>query len=243
VFRVIPAIDLQGGRVVQLAQGDFERSTVFGDDAPAVARRWEAAGAELVHVVDLDGAREGGPRQLSLVGQIVRSVGVPVQLGGGLRSTDDVEAAFAAGVSRVVLGTAALEDAALLDASVERFGERIAVGIDARDGRVAIRGWRDLSDRDALGFAGALAARGVRTIVYTDIVRDGMLGGPNVAATERMAAAVPEVEVIASGGVSRPDDLLALARTGARGAIVGTAIYTGAVDLSAAIALVRDDAD
>jgi len=237
VFRVIPAIDLQGGRAVQLAQGDFERSTVFGDDPPAVARRWEAAGAELVHVVDLDGAREGGPRQLSLVGQIVRAIGVPVQLGGGLRSADDVEAAFAEGVAQVVLGTAALEDAALLDASVERFGERIAVGIDARDGRVAIRGWRDLSDRDALGFAQALATRGVRTIVYTDIVRDGMLGGPNVAATGRMVAAVPEVEVIASGGVSRPDDLLALAGTGARGAIVGTAIYTGAVDLAKAIEL------
>ncbi|MBA2446684.1 MAG: 1-(5-phosphoribosyl)-5-((5-phosphoribosylamino)methylideneamino)imidazole-4-carboxamide isomerase, partial [Chloroflexi bacterium] len=211
MFRVIPAIDLQGGRAVQLAQGDFERSTVFGDDPPAVARRWEAAGAELVHVVDLDGAREGGPRQLSLVGQIVRAIGVPVQLGGGLRSADDVEAAFAEGVAQVVLGTAAIEDAALLDASVERFGERIAVGIDARDGRVAIRGWRDLSDRDALGFARALATRGVRTIVYTDIVRDGMLGGPNVAATGRMVAAVPEVEVIASGGVSGPDDLLALA--------------------------------
>lgn len=237
MFRVIPAIDLQGGRAVQLAQGDFERSTVFGDDPPAVARRWEAAGAELVHVVDLDGAREGGPRQLSLVGQIVRAIGVPVQLGGGLRSADDVEAAFAEGVAQVVLGTAALEDAALLDASVERFGERIAVGIDARDGRVAIRGWRDLSDRDALGFAQALATRGVRTIVYTDIVRDGMLGGPNVAATGRMVAAVPEVEVIASGGVSRPDDLLALAGTGARGAIVGTAIYTGAVDLAKAIEL------
>jgi phosphoribosylformimino-5-aminoimidazole carboxamide ribotide isomerase len=238
VFEVIPAIDVRAGRCVRLVQGDFERATVYGDDPVEVARRWAAEGARRIHVVDLDGAREGRPAQLHVARDIARAVPAPVQLGGGLRTFGEVEAAFETGVDRVILGTAALDDPSLLEAALERFGRRVVVGVDARDGQVAVRGWVDVSGTDALGFARDLARRGVRTIVCTDIARDGMLAGPNLPAVERMVKAVPDVEVIASGGVSRLDDLLALSRTGARGAIVGKALYTGAVDLRAAIALV-----
>ena len=234
-FQVIPAIDLQGGCAVRLVQGDFDRSTVYGDDPPAVARRWQSEGADRIHVVDLDGARAGRPIQLDVVRAIARAVDVPLQLGGGPRTMADLEAMFEAGVERAILGTAALEDPALVDAAIQRFGRQIAVGIDARDGRVAVRGWADVSDTDALAFARQLAGRGVQTVIYTDIARDGMLQGPNLDAMSRMVAAVPEIAVIASGGVSTLDDLLALARTGAHGAIVGKALYTGAVSLRAAV--------
>ena len=238
MFEVIPAIDLKDGRCVRLIQGDFARATVFGHDPVAIARAWAAAGATRVHVVDLDGARDGRPVQLDVVRAIAGSVAVPVQLGGGLRAADDVDAAFAAGVDRVVLGTAALEDAALLDRSIERYEDRIAVGIDARDGRVAVRGWLDVSDHDALDFARALEARGVRTIITTNIARDGMLVGPDAAGVAEMVRAVPTVDVIASGGVGTLVDLVELRRTGARAAIVGKALYTGAVDLAEAVAVV-----
>ena len=139
MFEVIPAIDLQGGRCVRLIQGDFARATVYGDDPPGIARRWEAAGASRIHVVDLDGARAGGPRQLGIVAEIARAVAVPVQLGGGMRTLDDLEAAVDAGVGRIIIGTRAIEDPGFVDEALGRFGERIGVGIDARDGRVAVR--------------------------------------------------------------------------------------------------------
>jgi phosphoribosylformimino-5-aminoimidazole carboxamide ribotide isomerase len=239
VFEVIPAIDLQDGRCVRLIQGDFDRSTVFGDDPTAVARRWAEEGAARIHVVDLDGAKHGRPVQLELIGSIVRAVDLPIQLGGGLRDRAAVEAALGAGVDRVVLGTAALADRAFLAACLERFGARVAVGIDARDGRVALRGWVDVSETEAVDFARDVAAGGVSTIVYTDIARDGMLAGPNLPAVGRMVAAVPGVGVIASGGVGQLEDVVALSRAGARGAIVGKALYTGAVGLPAAIEAVR----
>lgn len=235
MFEVIPAIDLRGGQCVRLVQGDFDRATVYGDDPPGMARRWAAAGATRVHVVDLDGSKAGQPLQLDVVGAIVQAVALPVQLGGGLRRLADIEAAFAAGVSRVILGTAALEDPAFLDAALARYAERVAVGIDARDGRVAVRGWLDVSDVAALDLAARVAERGARTIVYTDIGRDGMLTGPNLEAMHQMAEAVPDVDVIASGGVGKLDDVLALLDTGVRGVIVGKAIYTGDLDLGEAI--------
>ncbi len=235
VFEIIPAIDLQGGRCVRLVQGDFEQSTTYGDDPPAMARRWEAAGASRIHVVDLDGAKAGGPRQLEVVAAIVKAVQVPVQLGGGLRTAEDIAAALAAGVDRVMVGTKAIEDPTFIDKALGRFGPCVGVGIDARDGRVAVRGWVDMSDVDALDLARSMEARGVRTIVYTDIGRDGMLTGPNLDAMSRMADAVPDVAVIASGGVGAPGDILALASTGTVGVIVGKAIYTGHVDLAEAI--------
>ncbi len=235
MFEVIPAIDLQGGRCVRLVQGDFDQSTVYGDDPAAMARRWEAAGASRIHVVDLDGAKQGSPRQLTVVDQIVKAVRVPVQLGGGLRTAEDIAAALAVGVDRVMVGTKAIEDPAFVNVVLERFGERVGIGIDAKDGRVAVRGWVDVSDVDALDLARSMAERGVRTIVYTDIARDGMLTGPNVDAMRRMAEAVPSVAVIASGGVGKPADILDLTETGTVGVIVGKAIYTGNVDLAQAI--------
>ena len=235
MFEVIPAIDLKGGQAVRLVQGDFDRATVFGNDPPAVARRWAEAGATRLHVVDLDGSKAGAPAQLEVVRAIVEAVDIPVQLGGGMRSIEHVEAAFAVGLERVILGTAAVEDPHVLDAALGRFGEKIVGGIDARDGKVAVRGWVDTSGTDALELARDLARRGVRTIVYTDIQRDGMLQGPNVEAMARMIEAVPGVAVIASGGVSDLGDLVALAEAGAAGAIVGKALYTGDVDLASAI--------
>jgi phosphoribosylformimino-5-aminoimidazole carboxamide ribotide isomerase len=235
VFEVIPAIDLQGGRCVRLVQGDFDRATVYGDDPPGIARRWQAAGASRIHVVDLDGAKAGGPRQLGVVREIAAAVSVPVQLGGGMRTLQDVEAALAAGVDRIVIGTRAIEDPGFVDRALARYGEKVGVGIDAKDGRVAVRGWVDVSDVDALDLARSMAGRGVKTIVYTDIARDGMLIGPNVEAMRRMAEAVPGVSVIASGGVGALGDILDLARTGTAGVIVGKAIYAGNVDLAEAI--------
>lgn len=235
MFEVFPAIDLQGGRCVRLVQGDFDQATVYGDDPPAMARRWGAAGARWIHVVDLDGAKAGGPRQLGVVAEIARAVTVPVQLGGGMRTLEDLEAAIAAGVQRVIIGTRAIEDPSFVSEALARFGDRIGIGIDAKDGRVAVRGWVDVSDVDALDLARSVAERGVKTIVYTDIARDGMLSGPNVEAMRRMAEAVPGVGVIASGGVGAPADILELANTGTVGVIVGKAIYTGNVDLAEAI--------
>lgn len=241
MFEAIPAIDLQGGRCVRLVQGDFDRSTVYGDDPAGIARRWQAAGAARIHVVDLDGAKEGGPRQLPTVAEIVKAVSVPVQLGGGMRTVEDIQAALAVGVDRVIVGTRAIEAPEFVDEALARFGQRVGIGIDAKDGRVAVRGWVDVSDVDALELAQSVAARGIRTIVYTDIARDGMLLGPNVDAMRRMAEAVPEVGVIASGGVAKLGDILELARTGTVGVIVGKAIYTGNVDLAEAIRAVASD--
>lgn len=235
MFEIIPAIDLQGGRCVRLVQGDFDRSTVYGDDPAGMARRWEAAGATRIHVVDLDGAKDGEPRQLAVVKAIVEVVSVPVQLGGGLRTLDHIQVALDAGVDRVMVGTKAIEDPSFVDLALARFGERVGIGIDARDGRVAVRGWVDVSDVDALDLARQMAERGVRTIVYTDISRDGMLTGPNLDAMRKMAEAVPSVGVIASGGVGQPRDITDLAETGTVGVIVGKAIYTGNVDLASAI--------
>ncbi len=222
-----------------MTQGDFAEVTVFAEDPVAIARGWAEAGATRIHVVDLDGARAGHPMQLEVVREIARTLSIPVQLGGGLRSLAALEAAFAAGVDRAILGTAALEDTELLDVALERYPGQIAVGIDARDGRVAVRGWLDLSDRNALGFARALERRGVQTIIWTNIARDGMLGGPDVAGVAQIVAAVPRVDVIASGGVSKLSDVLELSDTGARGTIVGKALYTGALDLTEVVAAVQ----
>lgn len=238
MFTLIPAIDLRGGRAVRLLQGDYDRETVFGDDPVAIARRWEAEGAARLHVVDLDGARDGASTQLEVITRIAAALQVPVQVGGGLRDAASVERVLAAGAERAILGTAAADPrvaAPLLD----RFGERLIVGIDARDGRVAVRGWRETLDRDALELARELVALGARRFIVTDIARDGMLEGPNLAAMRRMAEAVP-VPVIASGGVARVEDVRALAALEClEGVIVGRALYTGDLSLPHALAAIR----
>ncbi len=229
---VIPAIDLRGGRCVRLLQGDFARETVYGDDPVQMALRWQAAGATMLHVVDLDGAKAGFPAQAAIVSAIAGALTIPVELGGGLRSLDHLEAAFAGGVARVVLGTAAIEDRDLLTAALERWGaERIVLGLDAREGMVATRGWTETTAVRATELATELAAFGVRHVVYTDIGRDGTLHEPNYTALREMAE-VSGLAVIASGGVARREHLVALAAVpGVEAAIVGRAIYTGDVTL------------
>lgn len=229
---VIPAIDLRAGRCVRLLQGDFAHETVYGDDPVAMARRWEAAGAPLLHVVDLDGAREGRPVQAAVVARIARALAIPTQLGGGLRRLDDIDAALDAGLARVVLGTAALEDRDLLASALARWGpERIVLGIDARDGLVATWGWRATSTTRAVDLARDLAALGLRRVIYTDIGRDGTLSAPNYAALGELAAG-SGLATIASGGVAAREHLAALAAIpGVEGAIVGRALYTGHVTL------------
>lgn len=237
-MQVIPAIDIRGGRCVRLFQGDYARETVYSDDPVAVARRWADEGAERLHVVDLDGAAGDGPRNLEAVSRIVASVAIPVQLGGGLKSRKDVEVALAAGVERVILGTAAVATPWLVEDLVLQFGARVVVGIDARDGMVAVRGWRETSDVPALALAKEMVARGVLRLIYTDISRDGTLAEPNYDALRQLIASV-DVPVIASGGVAKIAHLLRLRELGAEGAIVGRALYTGDVVLAEAIRATR----
>jgi phosphoribosylformimino-5-aminoimidazole carboxamide ribotide isomerase len=235
-FELIPAIDLLAGRCVRLEQGDYARATVYRDDPAEQAAAFAAHPIPRLHVVDLDGAREGVPRNADAVRRVVASAGrVPVQLGGGIRSLAAVEAALATGADRVVLGTAALRDPELLAEACRRHPGRVAVGIDAREGRVAVAGWLETTATRALDLARRAEAAGAAAIVYTDIARDGMLAGPNLAAAAEVAAAVG-IPVIASGGIGSEADLERAAATpGLAGAIVGKALYTGAVDLGRAL--------
>lgn len=228
---VIPAIDLRGGRCVRLVQGDYDRETVFDEDPVAVAQRWQAAGAEWLHVVDLDGAREGVPRQRDTIGAIVQALDIPVQVGGGIRSRSHAEDLFAAGVRRIVLGTAAVRDPRMVLQLIEEHGaDRIIVGVDARSGQVATQGWLETSSVRAHELVASMRDGGVERIVYTDIERDGTLTSPNFEAVADVATL--GVAVIASGGVARNDDLVRLARIpGVEAAIVGRALYTGDVVL------------
>ena len=235
---IYPAIDLRDGRCVRLVEGDFSRETVFDADPAAVARRWAEAGAEWLHVVDLDGAVAGRPVNLAAIETIRAAVDIPIQLGGGLRSLDNLEDAFSAGISRTILGTVALEIPELVAAAVERWGEAIAVGLDARDGKLATRGWLDQSDALAVDVAKALEDVGVRHFIFTDIRRDGTLTGPNLESLGELISAI-NADVIASGGVGRLADIEAAREAGAAGAIVGRALYDGRVDLAEAIALAR----
>jgi phosphoribosylformimino-5-aminoimidazole carboxamide ribotide isomerase len=229
-----PAIDLRGGRCVRLLQGDYSRETVFGDDPMAMVRRFVEGGASRLHIVDLDGARDGVPTQAALVARMVQAAGVPCQLGGGIRSIDTASAYLDAGVDRVVVGSVAIERPELLDQMAGRFPGRVVLGLDARDGKVAVRGWLKTSGLTAIDVARRHGHLPLAAVVYTDIATDGMLSGPNVAALAEMIAAV-RLPVVASGGVSNAADIRQLAAIGAAGCIVGKAIYAGAVSLAAAI--------
>lgn len=239
-MEIIPAIDLRGGAVVRLLQGNYDRQTTFDDDPVRVARRFEADGAPRIHVVDLDGAREGRRTQASEVRAVAAAVGVGVQLGGGLRSPADLADAFADGVDRVVLGTAAVEEPALVEQALAAHGaERVVVGIDARDGIVSVAGWTEASEIAAADLLERMADLGAWRFVYTDITRDGTLTSPNFAAVSEMverADAAGGARVVASGGIAEIAHLRTLAELGAEGAIVGSAIYRDALDLAAAVA-------
>lgn len=224
---VIPAIDVRDGRCVRLLQGDYGRETVYGDDPALVARRWQDAGAGMLHVVDLDGARDGVPCQRETIASIVKSVDIPVQVGGGVRTREHAASLDETGVARFILGTAAVDDPELVSDLLDRYGpEKVVVGVDARDGLVATRGWLDQSDVRAVDLVDAMRERGVRRIIYTDIERDGTLGTPNYEAIAGVAGR--GVRVVASGGVRTRDDLQQLATIpGVEAAIVGRALYTG----------------
>ena len=232
---ILPAIDLRGGQCVRLRQGDYGQETVFGNDPAAMARRWVGQGASFLHLVDLDGAREGRPVNGASVRAIVAAAGVPCQLGGGLRTEADVEQALSWGVSRVVLGTRALRDPGWCERVCRGFAGKVVLGIDARDGQVATDGWVQTSGRGALDWARQCAAWPIAALVYTDISRDGTLTGPNLEALAELAAAVP-APVIASGGITTLDDVRALATLGLAGCIIGRALYEGRLDLAEAIA-------
>jgi phosphoribosylformimino-5-aminoimidazole carboxamide ribotide isomerase len=232
---IIPAIDLKDGRCVRLYQGDFAQATVYGDDPVAMARRWADLGATRLHVVDLDGAKGGRPVNTDAVLGIVRALKIPVQLGGGLRREEDIVAALALGVERVILGTAAVAQSDLVARVAARFGEQIIVGVDARNGLVATDGWTSTVDVRATDLVRHVASLGVRRVIYTDISRDGTLTEPNFAAlAELIRPGGPAI--IVSGGIAITDHLLRLSKLGAEGAIVGKALYTGAIDLTDALA-------
>lgn len=235
---IFPAIDLYEGRAVRLYKGDYAKMTVYSEDPAAVARDFAAQGARQMHTVDLEGARDGGTPNLGIIERIAKETGLFVECGGGLRDMAAIDRAFAAGVGRVILGTAAVSDERLLAESVQKYGEKIAVGADLRDGRVAIRGWREDSGLTAEDFLRKVEALGVRTVICTDISRDGAMRGANAELYERLQREFG-LDLIASGGVSSLEDVARLRALGLYGAIIGKAYYTGDIALREAVEAAR----
>jgi phosphoribosylformimino-5-aminoimidazole carboxamide ribotide isomerase len=237
-FQIVPAVDIKGGRCVRLLQGRADAETVFGDDPVAMARQWQAAGAPRLHVVDLDGAFAGRPMQTGLVREIIGALTIPIEVGGGLRTLSDIEVVLEAGARWAIVGTRAALEPAFLDQACRRFEERIIVGIDACDGRVAVDGWTRVLELDAAALARDAAAAGAAAVIYTDIARDGTEGGPNVWSTGAVARAAG-LPVFASGGVGSLEDIQQLVGIpGLAGVIVGRALYSGALDLRRALAAI-----
>lgn len=235
---IFPAIDLYEGKAVRLYKGNYDEMTVYSTDPVSVARDFKAQGAEQMHTVDLEGARDGGTPNLGMIERIVAETGLFVECGGGLRDMGSINRAFAAGVGRVILGTAAVSDERLLADAVQKYGEKIAVGADLRDGRVAIRGWREDSGLTAEDFLRRIEAMGVRTVICTDISRDGAMRGTNTELYERLQREFG-LELIASGGVSSMENVARLKALGLYGAIIGKAYYTGDISLRAAVEAAR----
>ena len=239
---IYPAIDVRGGRCVRLTEGRFDAETVFADDPAEMALKWAGLGAEFLHLVDLDGALAGEGKNVPVIERILQSVSIPVQLGGGIRNLETIEKLLSLGVNRLILGSAAVKNPQLVEEACKKYPGHIAVGIDAKNGDVAIEGWGKGSGVAATELAKQMAAYGVETIIYTDISRDGMLSGVNVEATAALARACG-VPIIASGGVASLEDIRrvkAVESDGVQGCIIGKAIYTGAVDLKAALALAKE---
>jgi phosphoribosylformimino-5-aminoimidazole carboxamide ribotide isomerase len=239
-MEIWPAIDIRGGQCVRLREGDFRRETVFADDPVLVARRWQAEGAPRLHVVDLDGARQGRPVNRDVVQRIVAETGLPVELGGGVRDVADLAAYLAAGVARVVLGTRAFEDPDWLAEMARENPGRVVLGLDARNGRLSGRGWLENTGLDVIEYVTRLPRLPLAAIVYTDIARDGVMKGPNVEATRRLAEATA-IPVVASGGVARLADVIALSELPIAGMIIGRALYEGAVRLADALRVAGDE--
>ena len=237
-MEIIPAIDIRGGKCVRLTEGDYAQETVFDDDPVRVAVRWASQGARRIHIVDLDGARDGRQTNARIVRDIVQTVDCAVQTGGGIRDLETLRATLDGGVNRAVLGTAAVKDPRMLREAVAVARERLIVSVDARDGLVRLQGWTEATDLSALAWIGQLASMGVERVVYTDIARDGRLEGPNFAMYEQLVSGA-SVSVIAAGGVTTVDDVRRLSECGAEAAIIGRALYTGDIDLTGAIAAAR----
>lgn len=231
---IYPAIDIRGGKAVRLVEGDYDRETVFDSDPLDAALRWQAEGGEWIHIVDLDGARDGIRANAATIARIRREVTVPIQLGGGLRTIEDLQEVAELGIDRMVIGSAAVTNPKLVEEAVVLFGDKIAVGLDARNGMLATHGWQEQSTVSALEAGQRFVAMGVKHVVFTDIGRDGKLEGPNIAALVDMTSAL-DASVIASGGVSSLEDIASIRRTKASGVIVGAALYHKRVTLSEAI--------
>lgn len=234
-MRLYPAIDIKNGNCVRLLQGQFDKETIYSDSPATIAKKWEAAGATFIHVVDLDGALDGNWTNQQAISDIVKAVNIPVQTGGGIRTFEDIEVRLKSGINRVIIGTMAIKQPKLVKKAVEQFGsDRIVVGIDAKDGMVAVHGWEEVSEVSALDLCLQMKEYGVNTIVYTDIAKDGMMTGPNIEQT-RFLIEKTGMDIIASGGVSNMKDLENIEAIQAEGAIIGKALYIKAIELSEAV--------
>jgi len=238
---IIPAIDLKEGKCVRLEQGLMDKATIYSIDPATTAKHWEAQGAEILHVVDLDGAFAGAPKNLQAISDIRSAVKMPIEVGGGIRDMATIRKLVAIGIDRIILGTAAVQNPSFVQAACTVFPDKIIVGIDAKDGMVAIKGWAEVTKVTAIELAKQMQGYGVIAIIYTDISRDGMLSGPNIEATKKLAESL-DIPVIASGGVSTIKDIQALAdiqHSGIQGVVVGKSIYTGSLNLKQAIELAK----
>ena len=233
-MKLYPAIDLKDGNCVRLIQGDYNEMTIYGNSPAEMAKKWESLGGTYLHIVDLDGAKEGKHMNEEAIADIVAAVKIPIEVGGGIRTLEDIRKQLAYGVDRVILGSAAIKNKSLVKEAIDTFGaDKIVVGVDAKEGKVAIEGWLEVTDTTALSFCKELEGIGVKTVIYTDIAKDGMMQGPNIEETAKLVAAT-KLDIIASGGVSRMEDLERLEAIGVYGAIIGKALYIWAIDLKEA---------
>jgi phosphoribosylformimino-5-aminoimidazole carboxamide ribotide isomerase len=242
-MNIIPAVDIKDGRCVRLLQGKMDAETIFSDDPTSMARQWDRMGADLIHVVDLDGAITKRPQHIEIIKSIVDSVSAKVQVGGGIRNLETIDQYISSGIERVIIGTEAIRNPELVDAACQSFPDRIVVGIDARNGRVAIEGWTEDTEMDAIELAKRFEDSGVAVINFTDIHRDGMQTGPNIEETRRLAESV-DIPVVASGGVSTLEDirnLIPLEPVGVVGVITGKALYSGTLNFEEALRLVSQE--
>ena len=237
---IFPAIDISGGQVVRLRQGDYEQVTRYTISPLEAAQGFRDQGANCLHVVDLDGAKAGETANFATISSIAAGSGLFMEVGGGIRDEERIKRYLDAGAGRVILGTAAVRRPDFLQDMIEKYGSRIAVGVDARDGKVAVSGWLDVTDLDSLAFCRKLAGWGVKTVIYTDIATDGMLSGPN-RQVYPLLTAIPGLDVVASGGISSLEDVRYMKQAGCRAAIIGKALYSGKIDLAAALALAKED--
>lgn len=233
-MNIFPAIDLCGGKVVRLFKGDYGQVTEYGLDAVTVAKNFYNCGARFLHIVDLDGAKDGSTRNFKLIGDIAGSTGMFCEVGGGIRTMESIDAYLNSGAGRVILGTAAINNPELLEEALAKYGERIAVGVDTKDGKVAVKGWTEITETDGIGFCAELYSKGVKNIIYTDISKDGTLSGTNLDAYGHLAE-IKGLNVTASGGISSLDELVILNKLGTSAAILGKALYEGVLDLRAVI--------